>query len=150
MKFSALRNFDAYARAEEHLTTQTLSGAIVSVSGFALMLLLFASELAQFWQPLRMHEMTVDATRDEKLQINVNITFPALPCALLSLDALDMSGKHEVDIAGHLHKTMLDASGTKMPPSPSDPSADLRNQRNGAFGGPNANVVRAFPTYMNE
>ena len=141
MKFSALRKFDAYARAEEHLTTQTLSGAIVSVSGFAIMLLLFASELTQFWQPLKMHEMTVDATRDEKLQINVNLTFPALPCSLLSLDALDMSGKHEVDIGGHLHKTLLDASGKELLDSPIEDQPNQRQQ--GGFGGPNANVVRA-------
>lgn len=111
MKLTALRHLDAYARAEEHLTTQTLSGAVVSVLGLTLMAILFVAELLAFAAPQLSHAMAVDATRSEKLPIHLNLTFPALPCAMLSLDALDMSGKHEVDIDTTLYKTKLDREG---------------------------------------
>jgi hypothetical protein len=32
-------------------------------------------------------------------------------CQVLSLDALDMSGKHEVNIGGELHKERISATG---------------------------------------
>jgi len=111
MKLSALRRLDAYARAEDHLTTQTLSGAVVSVAGMALMAILFVAEVMAFAAPVLSHEMAVDSTRGEKLPIHLNLTFPSLPCSMLSLDALDMSGKHEVDIDTTLYKTKLDARG---------------------------------------
>jgi len=75
---------------------QTLSGAVVSVAGMALMAILFVAEVMAFAAPVLSHEMAVDSTRGEKLPIHLNLTFPSLPCSMLSLDALDMSGKHEV------------------------------------------------------
>mmetsp|Transcript_32124 Transcript_32124/g.44540 ORF Transcript_32124/g.44540 Transcript_32124/m.44540 type:complete len:338 (+) Transcript_32124:258-1271(+) len=118
MKFSALRNLDAYARAEEHLTTQTISGAVVSVVSGIFMLLLFCNELYTFYQPLTLHELAVDDTRGEKLDIHINITFPALPCILLSLDALDQSGKHETDLNTNLFKTNIAANGNNLSKEP--------------------------------
>lgn len=75
---------------------QTLSGAVVSVAGMALMAILFVAEVMAFASPVLSHEMAVDSTRGEKLPIHLNLSFPSLPCSMLSLDALDMSGKHEV------------------------------------------------------
>jgi hypothetical protein len=71
---------------------------VVSVLGLTLMAILFVAELLAFAAPQLSHAMAVDATRSEKLPIHLNLTFPALPCAMLSLDALDMSGKHEVRV----------------------------------------------------
>lgn len=45
------------------------------------MLLLFLSELSYFLQIERTPELLVDIERSEKLRINVDITFPRLPCA---------------------------------------------------------------------
>merc|ERR1712187_319522 len=46
-----------------------------------------------------------------KLQINLNITMPALPCELLSFDAQDVMGSHEVDAHGNLFKERLTSKG---------------------------------------
>ena len=46
--------------------------------------------------PARDLHMGVDVTQDE-LPINLD-AFPGLPCQIISLDALDASGKHEADI----------------------------------------------------
>lgn len=123
MKWAA--RLDAYARAEEHLTTQTLSGAVVSIVGFTLMAVLFMAEVYHFATPRALHEMTVDGTRGEKLAIHLNMSFPALPCSLLSLDALDMSGKHEVDIDTTLYKSRTSAAGALI-------SSELVNLTDGA------------------
>jgi hypothetical protein len=45
---SRLKGFDAYNRPEAHLTRKTVSGAIVSIVGVTLMVVLFAFELATY------------------------------------------------------------------------------------------------------
>ena len=37
----------------------------------------------------------VDKSRGEKLVVNMNITFPRVPCYLLSVDIMDISGEHQ-------------------------------------------------------
>ena len=55
--------------------------------------------------------MDVDRTRGEKLRINFDITFPAMPCGVVHLDAMDVSGQHQNDVAHHVQKIRLDKSG---------------------------------------
>lgn len=57
------------------------------------MLVLFLWELGIFLTPITTHEMSVDLLGGELLPIHFNITFPAMPCSLIGVDALDMSGK---------------------------------------------------------
>ena len=66
--------------------------------------MLFASELLDYTKTRQIKTMGVDATRDALLDINIDMTYPGLPCQVLSLDALDMSGKHDVNIGGSLNK----------------------------------------------
>ena len=106
-----LKAFDAYVKPEAHLTRKTTSGAIVSLVGYALMAILFLFELATYLTPRRVTTMGVDVTRDELLRINLDMTFPGLPCQIISLDALDASGKHEADIGGELHKQRIGRDG---------------------------------------
>mmetsp|Transcript_49667 Transcript_49667/g.94914 ORF Transcript_49667/g.94914 Transcript_49667/m.94914 type:complete len:344 (-) Transcript_49667:178-1209(-) len=155
MKWNALRSLDMYARAEEHLTTQTLSGALVSLAGLSLMVILFVAELMHFLSPHTVHHLQVDDTRGEVLAIHLNLSFPALPCGLLSLDALDMSGKHEVDIDTTLYKTRMDSHGAAIssekidldsddgshPPSPTEPDAHGHNHHHNFRAGGNADTV---------
>ena len=48
----------------------------------------------------------------------MNITFPALPCSVISLDTLDLSGNHAPEKDRKITKTRLDAQGHGLPPSP--------------------------------
>ncbi|CAI5521044.1 unnamed protein product, partial [Closterium sp. Naga37s-1] len=80
--------------------------------GVAIMVVLFGHELSFVLTPEVHEEMAVDKTpRDEKLDVYLNISFPSLPCNVISLDALDMSGNHEVDIATNMYKIRLDRHG---------------------------------------
>lgn len=51
---------------------------------------------------------------DEKLHINLDITLHKCPCAILSLDLVDVTGVHMVDIVGKLEKYRLDKEGREI------------------------------------
>jgi hypothetical protein len=56
--------------------------------------------------------MFVDASHhDDRLNINVDIVFPKMPCEVLSLDIMDIMGTHIQDIAGSLFKRRISANG---------------------------------------
>jgi len=55
-----IKRFDAYPRAEEHLIRKTSTGALVSVVGIAMMLVLGLAELRLFLTPFTVTEMRVD------------------------------------------------------------------------------------------
>ncbi|KAH0879887.1 hypothetical protein HID58_067281, partial [Brassica napus] len=107
----ALRSIDAFPRAEDHLLQKTQSGAVVSIVGLFIMATLFLSELSYYLNTLTVHQMSVDLKRGETLPIHVNMTFPSLPCDVLSMDAIDMSGKHEVDLDTNIWKLRLNSHG---------------------------------------
>ncbi|KAJ0980453.1 hypothetical protein J5N97_008708 [Dioscorea zingiberensis] len=111
VKLQALRNFDAFPRAEEHLLQKTKSGAVVSVIGLTIMAILFIHELNYYLTTYTVHQMSVDLKRGETLPIHINMTFPSLPCEVLSVDAIDMSGKHEVDLDTNIWKLRLNKEG---------------------------------------
>lgn len=48
---------------------------------------------------------------EEKLHINMDITLQYCPCHILSLDIVDVTGVHVVDIEGKLQKFRLDKNG---------------------------------------
>merc|ERR1719401_2948911 len=75
-------------------------------------LYLFVSELSVFMRRNWESEMFIDESKtEEKLQINLDITLPAMPCELLSFDAQDVMGSHEVDAHGNLFKERLTSKG---------------------------------------
>ncbi|KAI0501356.1 hypothetical protein KFK09_016301 [Dendrobium nobile] len=111
IKLQALRNFDAFPRAEDHLLQKTFSGAVVSIIGLSIMATLFVHELKYYLTTYTVHQMSVDLERGETLPIHINVTFPSLPCEVLSVDAIDLSGKHEVDLDTNIWKLHVDSEG---------------------------------------
>ncbi|CAI9089895.1 OLC1v1024546C1 [Oldenlandia corymbosa var. corymbosa] len=107
----AIRSLDAFPRAEEHLLQKTKSGAFVSIVGLIIMATLFVHELRYYLTTNIVHQMAVDLKRGETLPIHINMTFPSLPCDVLSVDAIDLSGKHEVDLDTNIWKLRLNSNG---------------------------------------
>lgn len=107
----AIKRLDAFPRAEEHLLLKTQSGAIVSIIGLAIMATLFIHELRYYLSTYTVNQMSVDLKRGETLPIHINMTFPSLPCDVLSVDAIDMSGKHEVDLDTNIWKLRMSSDG---------------------------------------
>eukprot|EP00271_Cylindrocystis_brebissonii_P022599 TRINITY_DN874_c0_g1_i1.p1 TRINITY_DN874_c0_g1~~TRINITY_DN874_c0_g1_i1.p1 ORF type:complete len:370 (+),score=50.40 TRINITY_DN874_c0_g1_i1:278-1387(+) len=115
VRLGAISRLHAFPRAQDHLTSKTVAGAIVTLLGVLTMVVLFIHELNFYTGTYTVHEMTVDKSpRDTRLSIQLNITFPALPCHVLSLDALDMSGKHEVDLHTTIFKERIDQNGRRL------------------------------------
>ena len=63
----------------------------MSVAGLVLAALLFRYEAGVYATPYTKSTMSVDVAGGELLPVHVNLTFPSLPCQLLSVDALDAS-----------------------------------------------------------
>ncbi|KAK9834322.1 hypothetical protein WJX81_007031 [Elliptochloris bilobata] len=116
IKWNKLGRFSAYARAESHLLQHTTYGAIVTVVGVITAFILFTSELREQLTPYVVQKMSVDISRQQFIRINFNLTFPSLPCQVLSLDAADMSGVHNTDFAsnGEVHKVRIDSEGQRI------------------------------------
>lgn len=119
MRWSKFNKFSAYARADSHLVQQTSYGALVTLSGAILAILLFSAEIGRYHSSNRVTSMSVDTSRGDHLRISLNMTLPALPCAAISLDAIDISGTHGDDNTlslahnGELHKNRINADGSR-------------------------------------
>lgn len=108
----ALKRFDLYRKVPRDLTEPTLSGAGVSFCTIAVGLYLFITEFLIFVHRRWESEMFIDESKtEEKLQINLDVTLPSMPCELLSFDAQDVMGSHEVDAHGNLYKERLTSKG---------------------------------------
>ncbi|XP_004364824.1 Ergic3 protein [Capsaspora owczarzaki ATCC 30864] len=140
-----LKQLDAYAKTTEDVRIKTYGGAIVSIVCALIMAALFVSELNYFLTTETHHELLVDTTRagEQKLRININVTFPRLPCAYMSIDVMDVAGEHQLDVLHTLVKTRLSASGEvvreptpvealgQQPPSDAAERRDLDNSKCG-------------------
>jgi len=113
--FSRFKQFDAYPKTLEDFRVKTVTGAGVTIISGLIMFTLFVSELNYYLTTEVSPELFVDTTRHQKLRINIDIVLPKLPCAYLSIDAMDVSGEQQGDIDHNMFKQRLDKDGKKVP-----------------------------------
>ena len=107
-----LQRFDAYPKTLEDFRVKTFTGATVTVIAGFIMVMLLISEL-QYYRTIELQsELYVDMSQGHKLKINLNVTFPHLPCGFVGLDAIDVSGKRQLNIAHTLLKQRLNKDGS--------------------------------------
>ena len=102
---------DAFSHTLEDVRVRTNFGAwLTIISGVLITLLTFTE-----WNDYRSIDLkpriVVDQSRGEKLGIDFNITFPRVPCYLLSLDVMDVSGEQVRDLRHDILRTRLDKNG---------------------------------------
>lgn len=56
-------------------------------------------------------ELIVDKGRGERMEIHLNITFPKMPCELLTLDVMDVSGEQQHGVMHGVNKVRLRPQG---------------------------------------
>ncbi|KAL1812147.1 hypothetical protein DCAR_0624343 [Daucus carota subsp. sativus] len=108
---SRLRNLDAYPKINEDFYNRSISGGVITLISSILMLLLFVSEFRLYLHTVTETKLVVDTSRGEQLHIDFDVTFPAIPCSLLSIDAMDISGEQHLDIRHDIQKKRIDANG---------------------------------------
>ncbi|XP_051138892.1 uncharacterized protein LOC127256758 [Andrographis paniculata] len=112
--FRKLRSLDAYPKVNEDFYSRTLTGGLVTIVSSLFIALLFVSELRLYLNTVTDTKLVVDTSRGGKLQINFDISFPATPCTLLSVDAEDVSGEEHRDVRHNIFKTRIDSYGNAI------------------------------------
>ncbi|KAK8476257.1 hypothetical protein V6N11_017817 [Hibiscus sabdariffa] len=106
-----LKKLDVYPKINEDFYRRTVSGGIITLVSSVVMFLLFFSELRLYLHAVTETKLVVDTARGETLRINFDITFPALSCSILSVDAMDVSGEQHLDVKHDIIKKRLDVHG---------------------------------------
>ncbi|EMD40076.1 hypothetical protein CERSUDRAFT_132878 [Gelatoporia subvermispora B] len=123
----------------EDVKVKTRTGALLTILSAAIILAFTTIEFFDYRRVNVDTSIQVDKSRGEKLTVKMNVTFPRVPCYLLSLDVMDISGETQTDISHNIIKTRLTEKGL---PVPNAASSELRNdidklneQRQGGYCG---------------
>ena len=101
-----IRRFDVYPKLEDDYRVKTSSGAALSVIMAIVILVLATSETIHFMTPKSVDIIEVDGTVNERMMIDLKITFFELPCSKVDLVAMDVAGgTSHADSSYHMHKT---------------------------------------------
>jgi hypothetical protein len=98
---------DAFTKTVEDARVRTTSGGIVTVTSLLLILWLAWGEWADYRRIVVHPELMVDKGRGEKMEIHMNISFPRVPCELLTLDVMDVSGEIQTGVMHGVNKVRL-------------------------------------------
>lgn len=109
--FNKLRNLDAYPKINEDFYRRTFSGGLITIASSFIMLFLFFSELRLYLHAKTETKLVVDTSRGGNLHINFDLSFPVIPCSILGLDAIDISGEQHLDIKHNIIKKRIDHHG---------------------------------------
>lgn len=109
---SSLISLDAFSKTEEDVRVRTRSGALITLGCVVVTIMLLFSEWTQLQHIVNRPQLVLDRDRQLKLDINLDISFPNMPCELLALDIVDDSREVQLDLLqGGFTKTRLDSHG---------------------------------------
>lgn len=123
---SSFKAIDAFGKTLEDVKIRTRTGAFLTFLSIGLICLLTLIEFVDYRTVYLDTNIEVNRVRDEHLTVNLNITFPRVPCFLLSLDATDLSGEHLREISHNIVKIRLDDKGVAYPVQ--EVISDLKNE----------------------
>jgi hypothetical protein len=98
---------DAFTKTVDDARVRTTSGGIVTISSLLIILYLLLVEWNDYRRVIVKPELIVDKGRGEKMEIHMNITFPRIPCELLTLDVMDVSGEVQTGVIHGVNKVRL-------------------------------------------
>jgi hypothetical protein len=112
---SGFKQLDVYPKLESDRAVRTRVGGAVTIATAAVCLILFLSEVAAALAGSRRDELIVDTSNlTERLAIRFNVTFHALTCAEVSVDAMDVAGEQQIGVQHAISKTRVAPSGDSI------------------------------------
>ncbi|KAF8469512.1 endoplasmic reticulum-golgi intermediate compartment protein [Kalaharituber pfeilii] len=111
---SRLTRLDAFTKTVEDARVRTTTGGIVTITSVLVILFLIINEWRDYSRIIIRPELVVDKTRGQRMEIHLNITFHQIPCELLTLDVMDVSGELQVGISHGVTKTRLSPKGVPI------------------------------------
>ncbi|ETS87321.1 hypothetical protein PFICI_01149 [Pestalotiopsis fici W106-1] len=107
---SRFTRLDAFTKTVEDARIRTTSGGVVTIVSLLVVLWLAWGEWADYRRIVIHPELIVDKGRGERMEIHMNITFPKIPCELLTLDVMDVSGEQQHGVMHGISKVRLQPS----------------------------------------
>ncbi|KAH8700600.1 putative COPII-coated vesicle membrane protein Erv46 [Talaromyces proteolyticus] len=107
---SRFTRLDAFAKTVEDARVRTTSGGVVTLVSLLVIFWLVWGEWADYRRVVVVPELIVDKSRGERMEIHLNMTFPRLPCEMLTLDVMDVSGEQQVGVAHGVNKVRLSSA----------------------------------------
>ncbi|AEO53594.1 hypothetical protein MYCTH_2295135 [Thermothelomyces thermophilus ATCC 42464] len=104
---SRFTRLDAFTKTVEDARIRTTSGGIVTIVSLIVVFFLALGEWSDYRRIVVHPELIVDKGRGERMEIHLNITFPRIPCELLTLDVMDVSGEQQHGVQHGITKTRL-------------------------------------------
>ncbi|KAL1411336.1 ER-derived vesicles protein erv46 [Vanrija albida] len=114
--FGAFQGLDAFGKTMEDVKIKTRTGAFLTFLSLSIILTSLLVEFVDYRQVHSETSIVVDNSRGEKIVIDLDVTFPSVPCYLLSIDVADISGEIINDISHNIKKMQLDQSGNEIGP----------------------------------
>ncbi|KAG0146743.1 hypothetical protein CROQUDRAFT_656907 [Cronartium quercuum f. sp. fusiforme G11] len=108
------KGLDGFGKTMEDVKIRTGFGGMLTLASTILIITLILVEFIDYRKVHLDPSIVVDKSRGEKLIVEMNITFPRVPCYLLSVDLMDISGEHQNDVNHDMTKTRLDPSGAPV------------------------------------
>ena len=88
-----LLSLDQHAKTLDEFRIRTKSGAVFSIIALVAMFVLFCSEFYSYVSTTKVDHLVVDSSKGSLMKISFDITFPSMPCAVIALEAEDVSGQ---------------------------------------------------------
>jgi endoplasmic reticulum-Golgi intermediate compartment protein 3 len=110
-----VKNLDfMFPKVESEFTVQSERGGLASAVAIVLIAVLALAELLTWagQNSATTEHISVDTALGKRMRVNLNITFPALACEDLHVDAMDVAGDSQIDVEDTLIKKMLRVDGT--------------------------------------
>ncbi|KAI5366585.1 Putative endoplasmic reticulum vesicle transporter [Septoria linicola] len=108
---SRFMKLDAFTKTVEDARIRTSTGGLVTITSLILILYLVWGEWSDYRRTVVHPELIVDKGRGEKMEIHMNVSFPHVPCELLTLDVMDVSGEVQTGVMHGVTKVRLDSAG---------------------------------------
>ncbi|KAF8976051.1 Endoplasmic reticulum-Golgi intermediate compartment protein 3 [Entomortierella lignicola] len=112
--FSRFKNLDIYAKTLDDFRVKTSTGAVVTLASTLIIVILFFSEILNYRSIHIESSLIVDSGLKERMSINLDITFPSIPCYVVTLDVMDVAGAHQTDVLHSIYKIQLAPDGTEL------------------------------------